>query len=380
MYKLSKIKNFFLNNKDVLLLVVGWLVVLNLFALVASNRFNLKSDNAYDWVDNGRYTQDQSWNITKLHSRWDSNWYLDIASTGYKVDENNTLSNIVFLPIYPYLIKSVSYLFNINLIFSGWITSISFLFLACLYLFKLVRDFHKEINPLNTVFLLLIFPTAFFLNAVYTESLFLFLSLASFYYAKKRNYLAAGAFGFLASLTRISGILLFIPLLMEFFQNKNYVNKKHLTRIIPLFFVPVGAMLFFAFHWMKFGDPLLFFKVESAWGRSFNFNAEHFAFISRAAITNFSLDIFYLIFILAIIILLIRKRMYSYAVYVASTIVVAVSSGTLMSIGRYILVLFPIYIIGASLKNEISKKIWIVVSILLFALNTILFVNWYWAG
>jgi hypothetical protein len=63
-----------------------------------------------------------------------------------------------------------------------------------------------------------------------------------------------------------------------------------------------------------------------------------------------------------------------------STIGVAVASGTLMSIGRYILVLFPIYIVGASIKNEIAKYAWIIISVMLMALNTYLFVNGYWAG
>jgi hypothetical protein len=63
-----------------------------------------------------------------------------------------------------------------------------------------------------------------------------------------------------------------------------------------------------------------------------------------------------------------------------SMIGVAVASGTIMSIGRYVLVLFPIYIVGASIKNEITKYLWIIISAMLMALNTYLFVNWYWAG
>jgi Gpi18-like mannosyltransferase len=73
----------------------------------------------------------------------------------------------------------------------------------------LVKEFHPEIDPYLPIIFLLIFPTAFFLNAVYTESLFLFLSLATFYYALKKNFFSAGIFGFFASLTRLASFASF---------------------------------------------------------------------------------------------------------------------------------------------------------------------------
>ena len=63
-----------------------------------------------------------------------------------------------------------------------------------------------------------------------------------------------------------------------------------------------------------------------------------------------------------------------------ATIAVALSTGTFMSIGRYILVLFPIYILLASTKNQYLQQTWIFISTLLLAIYTILFVNNYWAG
>lgn len=169
-------KDWFHANKKIIFLVVAWLLIVNVFALLALNRLNLKADNAYAWVDNGRYAQDQGWNVVKPHSRWDSNWYLDIARRGYHTDKDLTRSNVVFFPLYPLLIKVGAIIFLGNFIFSGWVLSMLFLVLGCVYLFKLARDFHKEADPFVAVILLLIFPTAFFLNAIYTEALFLFLS------------------------------------------------------------------------------------------------------------------------------------------------------------------------------------------------------------
>jgi Gpi18-like mannosyltransferase len=367
-----------MKNK-VILLVFFWLLMINIFALISLNRFNLKGDDAYKWIPVDKYDQNQGWNIVDLHSRWDSNWYLDVVRNGYVLRENDTLSNIVFFPLYPSLIKILSYLLRLNIVFSGWMISSFFLFLGAFYLFKITKEFHSEADPLLAVFLLLIFPTSFFLNSVYTESLFLFLSVASFYYAAKGKYGISGIFGFFAALTRITGILLFVPLLVQLCLKEGF-NKNTLKKIFPFWLVPLGTFSFLLFHWLRFGNFFLFFKIESAWGRSFNLNVDNFLFFSRAAISNFYLDVFYLIFSILIIFLLIRKKLFPYAIYMASTVLVAIGTGTLMSIGRYILVLFPIFIIGASLKNEIVRYAWIMVSIMLMALNTILFVNWYWAG
>jgi len=75
-----------------------------------------------------------------------------------------------------------------------------------------------------------------------------------------------------------------------------------------------------------------------------------------------------------------RKIRTSYGLYMLATIAVALNTGTFMSIGRYILVLFPIYILIASIKNEYLQKSWMFLSILLLSMNIILFVSNYWAG
>ena len=71
------------------------------------------------------------------------------------------------------------------------------------------------------VLLLLLFPTSIFFNAVYTESLFLLLSVASVYFIRKGRYREAGILGFLAALTRVTGVLLFVLAAVEFFSQKN---------------------------------------------------------------------------------------------------------------------------------------------------------------
>ena len=369
--------------KKIFIIFAVWFVVINIFALIALNRFTLTQDTAYDWIKYSELSQEQTWNPIPLHAKWDSFWYLDIVENGYSFKETGpgNLSNIVFFPLYPLLLKIISFFLGGNIVLAGWALSSTFLLLALFYLFKLVKEFHPQIDPYLPNIFLLIFPSAFFLNTVYTESLFLFLSLAAFYYTRKQNLLLGGLFGFLASLTRITGILLLLPLTWEYLQKRNF-HLRELFRpsFLPLLLTPLGTLLFFLFHYIRFGDFFLFFRVQYWWGRTFTFNQDHFLFLTNSSIANFTLDILFVITALFVTFLVFKKIRVSYGLYMLAIIGVALSTGTLMSIGRYMLVLFPIYILAASIRNKYIQQSWLLISILLLALYTILFVNNYWAG
>ena len=367
--------------KKVVILFFLWWVIVNIFALLSLNRFNLKADNAYIWINPTEFYQEQKWDLISIHARWDSFWYLDIAKNGYSLKGPEKLSNIVFFPLYPFLIRIFSIFTNGNLILTGWILSSLFLLLSLLYFFKLVKEFHPEINPYLPIVFLLIFPTSFFLNAVYTESLFLFLSLASFYYALKRRFLLANVFGFFGSLTRVSGAILFIPLFWEYLKSLNFKISR-LFNLKTLYFslIPLGTISFFLFHYLKFHDFFLFFKVESWWGRMFKFNKDHFLLFSNPAIVNLCLDIFFVMFAFVVLYFVFIRLSASYGLYMLFTLIIILSTGTLMSVGRYILVLFPIYIFLASIKNQFILFGWTLTSILLLSMYITLFVNNYWAG
>ncbi|MBU1015266.1 hypothetical protein KKI17_02410 [Patescibacteria group bacterium] len=369
--------------KKLFFLFLGWFIVVNLFALIGANRLNLVPDTAYTWINPEDTQQEQTWNPIQLHAKWDSFWYLDIAENGYSYKGQGELSNIVFFPLYPFLMKTLSFAMGGNLVLAGWVISALSLFLALLYLFRLIREFHPQIDPYLPVLLLLIFPTAFFLNAVYTESLFLFLSIASLYYVFKGKYGMAGVFGALAALTRVTGILLIVPFAWEYYKRHGLSARTLFQRrTLALAAIPTATLSFFLFHWFRFGDPFLFLRVEKTWGRAFTLNQDHFVFLSHPALANFLLDVLFAVFALAATWFVFRRLRVSYGLYMLATLAVAIGTGTLMSVGRYILVLFPIFILGALLMktHDLVRYGWIFVSLLLFALYTILFTSYYWSG
>lgn len=363
--------------KKTLLSVAVWIMIVNAFALLAWNRINVSRDTAYGWID-PNHLHTASWNLLALPARWDSEWYLSIARDGYAFKPADRLQNIVFYPVYPALMRMIGTILGGRLILAGWLVSLASLAGACVVFRRLLKEFHPNIDADDAIVFLLIFPTAIFFNAVYTESLFLFLSVTTMYLARKKRFGCAAMVGAVAALTRITGALLFIPLVIEYmlaFGRKKGVRPLALS----LLAIPFASASFFGFHWMKTGDPLFFFKVESTWGRSFTFNPEHVAATTSAALVNLVLDVGFLALALTLIWIVLQRIRASYAWYCLATIAIAVSSGSLMSIGRYVLVLFPLSMALATLRPDV-KRAWTVVSVLLLALYTMLYAHSYWTG
>ncbi len=365
--------------KKVLLLVFLWLIVVNVFGFVVLNRFNLTSDTAYTWIHQWNFPPIQSFDFIDMHNRWDSYWYLDIVEHGYYLKTDNTLSNVAFFPLYPVLIKIAGTILLGHFVLAGWLISIASLFLAVSYFYRLVREFHPDIDPLLPIIFMLVFPTAFFFNIVYTESLFLFLTLACFYYTFRRQFWLAGVFAFFAALAHSNGVFLAIPLLWETWRVYGF-RSLYTWRILPITLPAVAMVSFFAYSAWKFHDLFLFFKLESAWGRSFKLNPDHFLFFSHPAIMNFVIDLSFTLLILTVIVLVWRTLSPLYAVFMSATVLAALTSGTLMSIGRYSLVLFPMFILLATISNKTAQMTWIFASTLFLALDIMLFVTHYWAG
>ncbi len=361
-------------------MVVIWLLIVNCFALVAFNRLNLAPDNAVTWMANGAIEQrPQSWNLVDIHNRWDSYWYLDIAKNGYYLRGEKGLANVCFFPLYPLLIKAVAPLVGGNLVLSGWLVSCLFLVLAAAMLVQLTQRFHPEIDPVLPVMFLLAYPAAFTLNAVYAESLFLFLSLGVIYYAREQRFLIASIFTAFASATRIVGLFLCVLLLVEFIQSQGFKSLLS-RRVWPLVLAPSGAFAFFLYHWITFGDFFLYLKIQANWGRDFEANASDFVMRNNPYIASVVNDLFFAAVIIAIGFLVMKRLRISYGIYMLVSIAIALSTGTIVSVVRYGMMLFPMYLMAASIRSLNGRAAWMLTSVLLLALNIICFLNHYWIG
>ncbi len=316
-----------------LAMTAAWLLIANLFALTAFNRLNLAPDTAFDWMSEKSVRPvQQSWDIVDLHNRWDAYWYLTIAQEGYDRRGVMDISNVVFFPLYPLLVRIAGPLTNGNLVLAGWMVSSIFLMLSVWVLTRLTQEFHPEIDPLLPPLFLLVYPAAFFLNAVYSESLFLFLSLSMVFLALRRNFFLASICAALASATRI------------------------------------------------FDDFFLYLRIQRLYGRDFRFDLTDVAIRSNPNLVTTIYDAAFVVAAVFMGVLALRKFRPSYGLYMLVSLAVALSSGTGLGIARYSMVLFPIYFIAADIRSVVGRSAWLFSSTLLLALNIICFVNHYWAG
>ena len=134
-------------------------------------------------------------------------------------------------------------------------------------LYRLVRtDFDEQLAS-RAVIYLAIGPLSFFLQAVYTESLFLLLSLACFVFAREGRWRLAGVMGLLATLTRSTGVLLLIPMAYYYYERRGWKLKKTDSHVANLLMVVEGLLVWMTYLALAFGKPLAFSTAQAQWER-----------------------------------------------------------------------------------------------------------------
>jgi len=198
-------------------------------------------------------------------AHWDGVWYVKIATSGYADGDGST----AFFPLYPLLLRYVGVVFGGNMVVTGIVISLA-CYGGCVWLlYRLVRaDFDAGI-ALRAVVYLSIGPLAFFLQAVYTESLFLFLSLACFVFARESRWRMAGIMGLLATLTRSTGVLLLIPMAYYYYARRSWSLRRSDSHGANLLMVIEGLLVWMTYLSLTFGKPLLFSSAQAQWRRGF---------------------------------------------------------------------------------------------------------------
>jgi hypothetical protein len=167
-------------------------------------------------------------------ARWDSVWFLDIAHNGYP-----DVMHTAFFPLYPFLARAFGAPFG-SALFGGLFVSFVAGIAALALLHRLAHLELGERAANAAVWLLATFPAAFFLSAVYSEALFLALSLGSVYAARVDRWWLAGALGGLAAATRSAGVLLLVALAALWWTH----SERRPQDLAKLGLVPAGLLLY----------------------------------------------------------------------------------------------------------------------------------------
>lgn len=294
-------------------------------------------------------------NLSVMWSNFDGLHYLDLAKYGYGY-QHKTDMDYAFFPLYPLAIRYLN-IFG-SYLASGLIWSHVFFAIALYFLYKLIRIDESEKIARSSLLLLLIFPASFFFGSIYTESLFLLLTVLSFYFARKKNFLFAGIFAALASATRITGVFIWPSLVYEFWLThgknlKNFISKQALTLLIP----PLGILAFIRFQAIRASDPFFFINIQSNFtGRGtdklillyqvFFRYAKMVIFVDHSDPLFFTVlfELFSALLVLFVLFFSFKKIRFSYWLFILLSYILPTFTGTFMSMPRFTIVLFPVFI------------------------------------
>jgi len=319
----------------------------------------------------------------EIWNRWDASHYLRLAEHGYATSGDTRVS-LVFFPLYPWLVRGAAF-FVRNYMAAAFVVSGIASIAVGLLLQKLVRLDESEAVARNTVWFLFIFPTSYFLHIAYTESLFLALTLGCFLAARNERWELAGLLGAGACLTRVNGLILGFALATEVIH-QYWKTRRINLRWLWIGVVPLGFLGYlwlnheltgdyFAFtkimheHWYKkFASP--WFGIHDLWLRALGLNV------------NEGLNELVAVAILSICAVWSWFRLRpSYSVWITLNWVLITSTAFVLSVPRYTLTLFPVFILLARATS--GRRFWFAMltigSLLYFALYAGRFAQGLWA-
>lgn len=375
--------------RRIILLFLGWKIFLFLSLFVSELFLKPRIDYGYTlytyFLEKGSVLSNF---LLYPFANFDAAYYLLIAAKGYTV-------NAGFFPLFPLSINLASIPFKNILPFdltqySVAIILVSAYFLAALNIFyKLIKFDCKENIAISAIILLLIFPTSFFFASIYSEGLFLLLSLLSFYFARRKNWLVASLFAGLLSSTRIVGIFILPSLIYEYFK---YEKNKSLGKALSLLIAPLGIILYAFYNFQKWGNPFYFIQTQGNFANNRTvdsivlfpqtvFRYIKILFTLKPNIYEWWVAFFelsFFIFALSLFYIAWKKKIrFSYLIFGFLCFLLPVSSGTFSGLPRYILTIFPLFIALALIENKTFKIIYCVISAVLLFLFFMFFSKGY---
>jgi hypothetical protein len=364
-------------------LLVGYVAVLSIgFQMETANRF---SGNE----------------LLNLQSRWDAGWYLGIAMHGYDYypDQADTTQSVVFFPAYPATVGLLGRVFGggrLAFVLAGTLVSMLAFLAALAYLIRLARELlGSSERAAWAAWFLAAYPFAVFYGAVYTESMFLLAAIGAVYHTRRGDLAWAGLWGLVAGLTRPNGCLLTLPLLLLVLERRSSSvssgpgragGGRNTLRLAVSVTPCVGLVAYASFVWWLTGDPLTWATGQRAWGRTYDGLAtvvKQFEWVSQLGLKGFVLQLPHEALGSALVLGSIalawpvaRRLGIGYAAYIVVNLMPVLLSGSLMSMGRFSSVFFPIFIWLAAVVPERHAPVLVTFLMSLQTLGAVLFYTW----
>ncbi|MGH2856862.1 MAG: mannosyltransferase family protein [Solirubrobacteraceae bacterium] len=193
--------------------------------------------------------------------RFDATYYLEIAAHGYGPASAHLLA---FFPLYPLLIRLLTPLTASAVIAGAGISAASFL--AALIVTHRLTERELGVRAADaTVLLLSLAPLSLFFTAIYTESLFLALSVGAVAAARAGRWRLACGLGALATLTRPTGVLLIVALAL--IRVREAPRGRRDPSLLAVLTLPGALVAYMVALAVRGYPPLTLLTVQRHWGR-----------------------------------------------------------------------------------------------------------------
>lgn len=310
-------------------------------------------------------------------ANWDGGHFLGIAKAGY-----SEKFQYAFFPLYPLAVRLLAQLTR-NYLLAAMLISLISTFFSLHILYRLVAlDFKRQIAE-KTVMTFLFFPTSFFLLTAYSEGLFFFLVVAAFYFLRGNKLFWATVFIALASATRLVGLAVVVGIWIDVFVRQG-LNKKNWF----VLFSPLGFIIYCIFLYQQTGDAFYFITAENHWQRTLVtpgigfWDALNSMFGGGWTNFNFNifLDLIFAIFGVGFAVRSFRFLPSSYAIFSLVSVGIPLFTPTLSSMPRFLLPIFPLFILVALMKNNYLQIGFQIISTILLAIFAASFISGYWVS
>ena len=350
--------------------VIGWVAIVRFPPAAPSPTTMLEWPNAF-W--------DQ-------FTRFDAGWYYQIARYGYWFVPGGPSAGIgkpgkiAYFPLYPFAGGYLGTLFGasqpamyLGLIAVSWLAFAA----AMVALFRLARLDVDDVRAQRAVLLAAIFPFSFFFGMIYTESLFLLLTLITFHAFRTHRWIAGGVSGALATATRVNAILMVPSIAWIAWRTAAPRERRRAAAGLVLVGAGIAGYSLYVYHLS--GNPLEWASSISRWnyhpGRApwvaplqllarLTTHPVRFFRNDPMAVYDTLYGVTSIVFLAATPIVWYRLGA-AYGFFMLANLWLPLSSGVFEGMGRYCSVLFPFFIWAASIR---SRAVFVALVLIFFVL------------
>lgn len=315
----------------------------------------------FGYLSNQVFTEPQ--NLQDAFCQWDCNWYSALIERGYDIaphaHPDGNAANWAFFPVFPKTVSFVSQLFKLNYLGVAYLLNNLVYLLGLWVLFLYAKKEFNEKIALTTILFMAFSPYSLYFSVPYTESFFFLFMVLTFFFVSNQKWLCAGVAAALLSGTRVVGVLIVIPMIIQASHQVGWKDLLFFKRdsaykiLLSLLLAPMGLFLYMRFLYIRTGDALAFSHIQVAWGREIQNPVR----VLLNGLGQFGSQDFYFAVatVLGILIsaFLIYKKRYAEFAIAGVSILIPLSTA-LDAMPRFTFTLFPIYISLALMLRKIE--------------------------